>query len=331
MIAFIRRLNKILIPFCKTMWRYDSERYGHAACDGKLICVRGNGNDVYDWDEEAWIPKMRGPSYTALDVRSDGVISLKNREVSFSKASGAPPRKLFELPAQYPPYRNTYVAFGAGKNRTLFVRPVDPDSPSYLVDNVELRPQVIPNLFVGLRAAASVLHDGRLMITGGSHRSALSRVAIVDFSKFGAITQAQRMLKQRTGHRQTTLGTGEVLVSGGCTRWEAEVYCPVTDTWVLVGAEPLADTSAKKDRTHYDYQWISDERGLVAIEPRRKHRVFPVELEQWWTPADHVKIQTNIRRRATYLFVCLVRAGLEAYALMVVQAAWRTKLVVKKK
>ena len=301
----------------------------YTVCGAELLSVSNNGIDVYDWEKEDWTPKPKTLYCTDIGIRNDGFITLRDCEISFYSVSGAPMRKLYNLPktASFAWYYGIYRAFDAGDNKTLFA--CHNDSMAYLVSDLDLYPQLIPNLSISEGAAVSVLGDGRVMITGGTRRSPLAKAMIVDLDTL-EVTQAQRMQKQRSGHKQTTLGTGEVLVSGGCVRWEAELYCPVTNTWVPVGAPP-SKRRGKKSRDHNSYHWISDERGLVGITPLPERRVYPVELGQWWTPASHVKLQINIRRRATYLFVCLMRAGLHGYALMIIGAVWRTELVEKKK
>ena len=89
-------------------------------------------------------------------------------------------------------------------------------------------------------AAAVLLPDGRVMITGGDvNGNPTSSVEI--FNTDGSISLAAPMSTDRSGHSAFLLTTGEVLVTGGRTSGggitnSAELYDPLEDAWIAAPA-----------------------------------------------------------------------------------------------
>ena len=93
-------------------------------------------------------------------------------------------------------------------------------------------------------AAATVLLDGRVLVTGGytSGLLALSSAEIYD-PDTDAWSSAGSMSTSRVGHKQILLDDGRILVAGGedsllgppNTPTTTEIYDPTTNTWSLSG------------------------------------------------------------------------------------------------
>ena len=84
-------------------------------------------------------------------------------------------------------------------------------------------------------AAAVLLPDGRVMITGGDVNGNPSS-SVEMFNADGSITSGSPMSAARSGHSAFLLTSGEVLVTGGRTSSggatnSAELYDPVEDSW----------------------------------------------------------------------------------------------------
>jgi Big-like domain-containing protein/MBG domain-containing protein/Kelch motif protein len=95
-------------------------------------------------------------------------------------------------------------------------------------------------------AAAVLLPDGRVMITGGDVNGSPSSSVEV-FNPDGSISSAAPMSTARTGHSAFVLTSGEVLVTGGRTGGggitnSAELYDPFEDVWIAAPAMQDART-----------------------------------------------------------------------------------------
>jgi hypothetical protein len=110
-------------------------------------------------------------------------------------------------------------------------------------------------------AAAVLLQDGRVLISGGSNASGPTASADL-FDTNGAFTAITPMNSARSGHTATLLGDGRVLVSGGDTGSgitnSAEVFDPATGSWTLLSAT-LLDA-----RAGHTASLLSDGRVLFA-------------------------------------------------------------------
>ncbi|HKS66090.1 MAG TPA: kelch repeat-containing protein, partial [Candidatus Acidoferrales bacterium] len=86
-------------------------------------------------------------------------------------------------------------------------------------------------------AAASLLSDGRILVTGGN--STAGSLASADFfNADGSITAAPPMVYSRAGQVSVTLQDGRVLVAGGVTAGgsatsTAEIFDPVANSWSM--------------------------------------------------------------------------------------------------
>jgi hypothetical protein len=85
-------------------------------------------------------------------------------------------------------------------------------------------------------AAAVLLPDGRVMITGGDVNGSAS-FSVEMFNADGSISSAAPMSAARSGHSALLLTSGEVLVTGGQTNGggatnSAELYDPFEDVWL---------------------------------------------------------------------------------------------------
>ena len=110
-------------------------------------------------------------------------------------------------------------------------------------------------------AAAVLLQDGRVLISGGSNPAGPTASADL-FDTNGAFTAITPMNSARSGHTATLLGDGRVLVSGGDTGSgitnSAEVFDPATGSWTLLSAT-LLDA-----RAGHTASLLSDGRVLFA-------------------------------------------------------------------
>jgi hypothetical protein len=77
-------------------------------------------------------------------------------------------------------------------------------------------------------AAATVLADGRVLVTGGG-----GAMAELYAAKTGRFTRAPAMHASRSGHTATTLHDGRVVAIGGDAKGTFEVYDPVNNTWSI--------------------------------------------------------------------------------------------------
>lgn len=93
-------------------------------------------------------------------------------------------------------------------------------------------------------AAAALLGDGRVLITGGSFEGvALATAEVLD--TVGAFAPVAPMQTARTGHVAVAVKNGRVLVAGGKDATGtptnlAEIFDPVTDQWTPVGPMLIA-------------------------------------------------------------------------------------------
>ena len=110
-------------------------------------------------------------------------------------------------------------------------------------------------------AAAVLLQDGRVLISGGSNSAGPTASADL-FDTNGAFMATTPMNSARSGHTATLLGDGRVLVSGGDTGSgitnSAEIYDPAAGSWTLLSAT-LLDA-----RAGHTASLLSDSRVLFA-------------------------------------------------------------------
>jgi hypothetical protein len=114
-------------------------------------------------------------------------------------------------------------------------------------------------------AAVSALYEeGRLLISGGTAADGTTVLASAEiFNSDGSFSAAAPMHVPRTGHTATWLLDGYVLVTGGTTTGggvvnSAELYDPLTDTWILLPAT-MADA-----RTGHTATQLPDGNVLIA-------------------------------------------------------------------
>ena len=111
----------------------------------------------------------------------------------------------------------------------------------------------------------SVLHDGRVLVTGGSDTDASSVSVLKTAEIYDPLSnrwsQAQQFGMNRAGHSATVLKDGRVLVVGGgglgSNITQAEIYDPAVNTWSSAGTTALA-------RTGHSAAMMSDGRVIVA-------------------------------------------------------------------
>jgi hypothetical protein len=112
-------------------------------------------------------------------------------------------------------------------------------------------------------AAAAVLYDGRILITGGTAPDGTALASAEIFNPDGTFSSAAPMKIARSGHTATWLLNGYVLVTGGATTGggilnSAEIYDPVADTWTLLPST-MADA-----RTGHTATQLPDGNVLLA-------------------------------------------------------------------
>ena len=99
---------------------------------------------------------------------------------------------------------------------------------------------------------ATLLDDGRVLITGGSNANGIVTATCEIYDHVaGTMSSAATMSAPRAGHSATRLADGRVLVAGGISDYQnadtqlaavldtvqntAEVYDPITDSWTAAG------------------------------------------------------------------------------------------------
>jgi len=86
---------------------------------------------------------------------------------------------------------------------------------------------------------ATLLADGKVLVTGGKNGSGTLATAEIFHPVNGTFTSTGTMIKARVGHTATLLGNGRVLVAGGQngsgTLASAEVFHPATGTFTVTG------------------------------------------------------------------------------------------------
>jgi len=87
------------------------------------------------------------------------------------------------------------------------------------------------------QASLTGLSDGNVLLAGGTVASVATR-SVARFSPETGWSVAAPLLHARAGQRATLLADGRVLVTGGASQLEPELYDPVTDAWTLLPATP---------------------------------------------------------------------------------------------
>ncbi len=107
--------------------------------------------------------------------------------------------------------------------------------------------------------AATVLQDGRVLITGGSdsHYTAQQIAEIYD-PVSGTFTRVGDMAKPRSGHFATLLTNGKVLITGGRIA-DAELFDPATNAFTPAGRTSSSTVGAAT--------LLADGRVLISGEP----------------------------------------------------------------
>ena len=113
--------------------------------------------------------------------------------------------------------------------------------PQILDPNTGVWTATAPTIYGRLGAAATVLNDGRVLVTGG--QASLNTAEIYNpVTDQWSLTTAP-LLVGRYFHRATKLADGRVLLTGGCIQLAcaaatavAEIYDPTTDSFVAAGS-----------------------------------------------------------------------------------------------
>ncbi|MBK8688061.1 MAG: hypothetical protein IPN24_06355 [Betaproteobacteria bacterium] len=148
---------------------------------------------------------------------------------------------------------------------------------------------------------ATVLHDGRVLVTGGAGGVSLAMSSAEVYTPAtNGWSSAAPMLAAREQHSATLLASGKVLVVGGGTYTGgaalagAEVYDPQTNTWSPTAPLPVATGSGSAAT-------LADGR-VLALE------AMPRDATNAWTAGPPLLLPRS-RATATALTGCAVLAG----------------------
>jgi hypothetical protein len=196
---------------------------------GQVLVVGGYGPDFGSSGAELW--KSADESWTILQpVRSrihHRATPLSDGRVLVTGGEG-------ELPKSALAAR---VSMRAPVGPTLAASEIfDPATASFRA--------VAPMKTARIAHAATLLADGRVLVTGGrpsGFGTSSDRTAEIWSPKTGAWTSVASMATARAGHTATLLTDGRVLVLGGDTNSEpssAEIYDAARDAWSSAGKMP---------------------------------------------------------------------------------------------
>jgi Galactose oxidase, central domain len=90
--------------------------------------------------------------------------------------------------------------------------------------------------------AATLLGDGKVLVTGGDSGTPLATAEIFDIST-GMFTPTGNMVYARAGHTATLLANGKVLVAGGSSGDAAELFDPATGEFTATGSMETSRTN----------------------------------------------------------------------------------------
>jgi hypothetical protein len=131
--------------------------------------------------------------------------------------------------------------------------------------------------------AATVLRDGRVLVTGGSHEAELDPQASAEIfdPRTNAWTETPPMSTPRSRHTATVLSDGRVLVAGGLGpgRGTAELYDPATNSWSAAGK--LVDARANHQATLLGDGRVLVVGGRQAGRPLASAEVFDPHDRSW--------------------------------------------------
>lgn len=250
-------------------------RNGHVAVtlqDGRVLVAGGqssemvglDGAELYDPVAGAFTPiqdamSRRRRNFTATRLQDGRVLVAGGYdqtsyvivgEAELYDPDGAPNGGSFSDAGMIEParYRHTATWFSdaSGNERVLVVGGSYQDSSLesvwiYAPDTGQWSPRAaIPS--ARARHTATLLDDGRILITGGEIEDAVDddRAFLYDPSS-NQWTEAAPMAGGRERHTATLLPGGDVLVTGAFAT--AERYHPATDSWAPVGSIPYDETA----------------------------------------------------------------------------------------
>lgn len=281
-------------------------RYAHAQAlpieldDGRVFVASGTGaSEIYDPASDRWSSvaaedgSSRGASGAAVKLQNGSIVVLRDQSEDAWRYdpmndiwthAGRPLSVHREPTMTWIPSIGRYLVVGS---RSTNERDSELFDPSSAAASAFTRPATMLNTRFG--HAATLLRDGRVLVTGGLSGSQITQTCEVYDPSTNTWSAARSMHHARWHHSATLLADGRVFVAGnerivssGTARglWggggtTAEIYDPAANVWT--DASEMATSSIEHTATLLDDGRVL----LVGGSPDRRVRIYDPKSDTW--------------------------------------------------